>query len=63
MPGDSRRLQGPEDAFSYRILDKIGCDGRLGESAEKPPLVVDGIRKDGRKPSDARPLCNIFLSR
>ena len=54
MPVDSRRLQGPETAFSYSLLEEKDVD--------KPPiqkslLKPNGKRKDGRKPTDSRPLC------
>lgn len=61
MPVDSRRLQGPEDAFSYRILDKLSSIGDAAERTEKSSLVIDGSRKDNRKPSDARPLCKFLI--
>lgn len=58
MPVDSRRLQGPETAFSYSLLEEKDVD--------KPPiqkslLKPNGKRKDGRKPTDSRPLCILSL--
>lgn len=61
MPTDSRRLQGPEDAFSYKILEDISNQEKALEVGEKVPLVVDGLRRDKRKPCDARPLCKLCL--
>lgn len=55
MPVDTRRLQGPEDAIPYHILQKTAVD-----SSKKNPLdVVDtaGVRRDQRKANEARKLC------
>jgi len=54
MHADSRRLQGPENATSYRLYvpkNKTYHD-LLGEL-----LTTDEKRKDGRKLNDQRRIC------
>lgn len=55
MPVDSRRLQGPETAFSYTLLEQKNNSDV--EETGLPLLKAEGKRCDGRKPTDARPLC------
>ena len=59
MPVDSRRLQGPENAFSYNILKKRDEleDSVSQMSIENKILDSNGIRRDQRKPADSRKLC------
>ena len=60
MPVDSRRLQGPETAFSYTLLEKQ-CSNEeepsLSNKFENIIISANEVRKDKRKPSEGRPLC------
>lgn len=60
MPLDSRRLQGPESAFSYTLLEEnksSECDEpNLSENFQKI-LLSNEHRQDKRKPNEGRPLC------
>lgn len=62
MPVDSRRLQGPESAFSYTLLEKKNANAEdLLLSADLLKMLISNnkVRKDKRKATDARPLCNL----
>lgn len=64
MPGDSRRLQGPESAFSYTLLEKKDAtegESVLATSFQKILIGANECRQDKRKPIEARPLCNLHL--
>lgn len=64
MPVDSRRLQGPESAFSYTLLEKKGAsEGEPSLSADFQKILISAneVRKDKRKPTDARPLCKLIF--
>ncbi|KAK4004936.1 hypothetical protein OUZ56_006663 [Daphnia magna] len=59
MPVDSRRLQGPESAFSYTLLKKKDANAEesvLSADLQKMLIGSNQVRKDKRKPTDARPL-------
>jgi len=56
MPVDSRRLQGPESAFSYTLIEQE--DGNEMQTDDKGAIIdADGSRRDRRKTQDARPIC------
>jgi hypothetical protein len=65
MPVDSRRLQGPENSFSYTLLEKKNASEEeiaLSANLEKILIGTNKVRKDKRIPSDARPLCNVAIA-
>jgi hypothetical protein len=53
MPGDSRRLQGPENTSSYTLY--IYNNRTYHDLVDK--LTTDEKRKDGRKFNDQRRIC------
>ena len=63
MPVDSRRLQGPENAFSYTLIGKKNLNEEEPLSADFKKILIgtNQVRKDKRRPSDARPLCKLIL--
>ena len=64
MPVDSRRLQGPENSFSYKLLEKKNDkeeEAALSADLQKILIGTNKVRKDKRIPSDARPLCNVTI--
>jgi len=60
MPIDTRRLQGPENAISYRLLQQKNApdlEAAVSQlSIQQNLLDHNGQRKDKRKTNDARPL-------
>ena len=58
MPVDSRRLQGPENSFSYMVLEQEDGD-EMQTDAKVSIIDNEGTRKDKRKSIDARPICKM----
>ena len=60
MPVDSRRLQGPETAFSYTLIEQEDEDEM--QTDDKGAIIdANGSRRDKRKAIDARPMCKFTL--
>lgn len=60
MPVDTRRLQGPDNSFSYKLLENnnAALESSVSQSTIQQNLLDhNGQRKDKRKANDARPLC------
>ena len=59
MPVDSRRLQGPENGFSYRFIrqDEVLGSSETTMTVDDDVLDSNGLRGDSRTPSDGRKLC------
>jgi len=59
MPVDTRRLQGPDNSFSYKLLENnnAALESSVSQSTIQQNLLDhNGQRKDKRKANDARPL-------
>lgn len=55
MPVDQKRINGPENSFSYHLYSQLNSE--TYENKLKHLINAEGIRKDGRKLNETRKIC------